>query len=115
MFFRNNGDAKPLFYFVFKLLLRPLDLSHRVERHKLMVNSKEEMSVCVWKGGFMASLLLRCTFVPNVVCETLQLIYIYIYISPTVRQGTPTATGRVVADHTFRSVLRHRYTQFLRM
>ena len=32
---------------------------HRVERQELMVTSREEMSVRVWKGGFMANLLLR--------------------------------------------------------
>ena len=37
-----------------KLLLRPWDLSHRVERQKLMVKSREEMSVRVRKGGSVA-------------------------------------------------------------
>ena len=44
---------------IFMLLLWPWDLSHRVERQKLMVNSQEEMSVRVPKGGFVANLLLR--------------------------------------------------------
>ena len=47
-----------LFILILKLLLRPGDLSHRVERQKLMVISWEEMSVRVWKGGFTASVLL---------------------------------------------------------
>jgi len=55
---------------MFKLLLRPWDLSHRVERHKLMVISRDEMSVRVWKGGFMANLLLHYIFRPNVLFET---------------------------------------------
>ena len=42
-----------------KLILRPWDPSHRVERQKLMAISWEEMSERVQKGGFMASLLLR--------------------------------------------------------
>ena len=49
-FFRNDGDGK-LEVFIFKLLLRPWDLSHCVERQKLMVSSQEEMSVRVLKGG----------------------------------------------------------------
>ena len=47
------------FFVILKLLLRPWDLSHRVERQKLLVNSREEMFVRVWKGGFVANLLLR--------------------------------------------------------
>ena len=58
VFSKNNGDAKPVFLFVF-VLLRPWDISHRVERQKLMVKSWEEMSVRVRKGGFMANLLLH--------------------------------------------------------
>ena len=42
-----------------KMLLRPWDLSHRVERQKLMIISLEEMYVRVRKGGFVANLLLR--------------------------------------------------------
>ena len=45
--------------FTFKLFLRPWDLSHRVERQKLMVISQEEMSVRVRKDDFVVSLLLR--------------------------------------------------------
>ena len=41
----------------FKLLLRPWDLSHRVERQKLMVNGREEMFVRVKKRGLVANLL----------------------------------------------------------
>ena len=48
----------------FKLLLRPWGLSHRVERQKLMVNSREEMSVRVRKGGFVAKLFVRSNFGP---------------------------------------------------
>ena len=44
LFFRNLGDAKPDLL-IFKLLLRPWDPSHRVERQKLMVNSQEEAAV----------------------------------------------------------------------
>ena len=43
------------FLFVLSCPLRPWDLSHRVERQKLIVNRREEMSVRVQKGGFMAS------------------------------------------------------------
>ena len=56
--------------FLFKLLLRPWDLSHRVERQKLMVNRREEMSVRVWKGSFTANLLLHWNCRPNVLLET---------------------------------------------
>ena len=68
--FRNDGDAKPVF-FIRKLLPRPWDLSHGVERQKLMVLSREEMSVRVRKGGFMVNLLLHHNFRPNVLFETL--------------------------------------------
>ena len=51
------------------LLLQPWDLSHRVQRQKLMVNSLEEMSVRIWKGGFVANLLLDSKFRPNVLFE----------------------------------------------
>ena len=34
-------------------------LSHRIERQKLMVISRKEMSLRVRKGGFMANLFLR--------------------------------------------------------
>ena len=43
-------------FFWFKLLLRPWDLSHHLERQKLMVNSWEEISVRFRKGGFAANL-----------------------------------------------------------
>ena len=52
--FRSDGLQKLI---CFKLLLRPWDLSHRVERQKLMVTSWREMFVRVRKGGFMANLL----------------------------------------------------------
>ena len=55
---------------MFKLLLRPWDLSHRAERQKLMVISQEEVSVLVRKGGFVAYLLLRYNVGPNVLFET---------------------------------------------
>ena len=58
VFFRNDGDTKP-FYVIFMLLLRPWDLSYRVERQKLMVNSRKEMPMRVQKGGFVANLLVR--------------------------------------------------------
>ena len=48
-----------LISFICKLFLRPWELSPRVERQKLMVNSGEGMSVRVQKGGFMANLLLH--------------------------------------------------------
>ena len=55
--FENDGDATPSFFGV-SCLLRPCDISHRVERQKLMI-SQEEMSVRVRKGGFVANLFLR--------------------------------------------------------
>ena len=58
-----------LFYFIFKLLRRPWDLSHRVDRQKLILDSREEMSVRVRKGGFVANLLLRQNFGPNFLLE----------------------------------------------
>ena len=58
-FVRNDGDATPSFFCFLKLLLRPWDPSHRLERQKLMVNSRVEISVRVRKGGFVANLLLR--------------------------------------------------------
>ena len=57
IFFRNDGDATAVSLF-FKLPVRPWDLSHCVERQKLMVVSREEMSVRVQKGGFVFNLLL---------------------------------------------------------
>ena len=68
---RNNGNAKTAFFLIYKLLLRPWDLSHRVERQKLMVTSQEAMSVRVRKGGFVVNLLLRSNVRPNVLLETL--------------------------------------------
>ena len=53
-----------------KLLLQPWDLSHRVERQEFMVKSQAEMAVRVWKGGFMANLLLHWNSRPNVLFET---------------------------------------------
>ena len=53
------------------MLLRPWELSHRVKRQKLKVNSQREMSMRVRKGGFVASLLLRSIFGLNVLSETL--------------------------------------------
>ena len=50
-----------LIFLIFKLLLRPWDVFHRVERQKLMVNSQEDVSVQsvrVRKGGFEANLHL---------------------------------------------------------
>ena len=58
-------------FYVFELLLRPWELSHRVERQKLIVNRREEMSVRVWKGGLVANLFLRYNCGPNVIFETL--------------------------------------------
>ena len=58
-----------MLFVICKLLLQPWDLSHRVERQKLMVNSQEEMSVRVRKGGFVANLLLRYNFSLNVLFE----------------------------------------------
>ena len=52
------GIRNLIFLFV-QLLLRPWDVSHPIERQKLMVNILVEMSVCVQKGGFMANLLLH--------------------------------------------------------
>ena len=67
---RNDGDAKPNM-FTFKLRLRPWDISHRVERQKLVVKSREEMSVRVWKGDLMANFFLHYNFRPNVLFGTL--------------------------------------------
>ena len=53
------------------LLLQPWDLSHHVERQKLMVTSWEEVSVRVQKGGFVANLLLSLNVHPNVLSKTL--------------------------------------------
>ena len=64
-FFRNDGNAKPEL-FIFRLRPRPWDLSHRVGRQKLMVTSREEMSVRFRNGGFMANLLLHLMFRPDV-------------------------------------------------
>ena len=47
----TGNYAKPKIC-ILKLLLRPWDLSHRVERQKLTVTSREEMYVRVCKGGF---------------------------------------------------------------
>ena len=58
-----------LIFLIFRLLLRPWGLSHRVERQKLMVNSREEMPVRVRKGGFMANLLLRYNVSPHLLFE----------------------------------------------
>ena len=44
---------------IFKLLLRPWDLSHRAERQRLMVNTQEEISVRVQKGSSLINLLLH--------------------------------------------------------
>ena len=57
-FSRNDADAKHDL-FIFEMLLRPRDLSHRVERQKLMVIRREEVSVRVRKDGFVANSLLR--------------------------------------------------------
>ena len=51
IFVSENTGMQNLISFIFKLFLRPCDLSHRVERQKRMVNSLEEMSVRVRKGG----------------------------------------------------------------
>ena len=45
IFFRNDGDAKPVFLVFFKLLLWPWDLSKRVERQKLMLTIQEETAL----------------------------------------------------------------------
>ena len=68
--FGNDGDTKPDL-FICRLLLRPCNLSHRVERQKLMVNSREEMSVLVRKCGLVANLFLRQNVGPNVLFEKL--------------------------------------------
>ena len=57
--------------FILKLPLRPWDLSHRVERQKLMVISWEEIFVRVWTGGLVANLLLHEMFGPSHLFETL--------------------------------------------
>ena len=72
---------RSLTLFVSKLLLRPWDLSHRVECQKLLVTSWGETSVRVQKGGFMVNTLIRSNFGPNVLLETFySYIYIYMYI-----------------------------------
>ena len=58
IYFSEMTGMQKLIDFMFKLLLRPWDLSHRVERQKIMVISRREMSVRVRKGGFVANLLL---------------------------------------------------------
>ena len=65
------AGMRNLILWIFKLLLRPWDLSHRVEHQKLMVTSREEMSVRVRKGGFMANLILHLSFRPIVLFETM--------------------------------------------
>ena len=45
--FSERTGMQTYFVFTFELLLRPRDLSHRVQRQKLMVDSQEEMCVCV--------------------------------------------------------------------
>ena len=50
--------CKKCFFVLFKLLLVPWDLSHRVEHQRLIIISCEEMSERVPKGGFMVNLLL---------------------------------------------------------
>ena len=62
--FGNHGDAKPVF-FVFELLLRPWDLSHRVDRQKLMVTSKEETAVRPKKGPSHRGYKLTIKFRPQ--------------------------------------------------
>ena len=83
--FGNDGDATPVFLCICKLLLRPWYLSHRVERQKRMVNSREEMSVRFRKGGFVANLLYVRILAPiwysklwNDILVNYN-IYIYIY------------------------------------
>ena len=70
--FPEMTGTQHLFPYIFKVLLRRWDLSHRVERQKLMVTSREEMSVRVRKGGFMASLLAHYSFRPNVLFQAWQ-------------------------------------------
>ena len=43
--FSEMTGMQHLLYFIFKLLLRPWDLSHRVECQQLMVTSQEETAV----------------------------------------------------------------------
>ena len=57
--FLEMTEMQHVFFCDSKLLVRPWDLSHRVERQKEMVNTWREMSVRVRKGGVMAHLLLR--------------------------------------------------------
>ena len=45
IYFSERTGMHNLFPFNFKLLLRPWDLFHRVERQKLMVTSREETVV----------------------------------------------------------------------
>ena len=71
MYFSEMMGERNLIFKMFKLLLRPWDLSHRVERQNLMVTSQEEMSLRVRKGGFVANLLLRWNFRPSVLLEGL--------------------------------------------
>ena len=70
MYFSEMTGMQKLF-FVVKLLPRHWDVSHRVERQKLMIKSREEMSVRVRKGSFMANLLLHYNFLPTVLFEIL--------------------------------------------
>ena len=50
---------------LFRLLLRPWDLSHRVERQKFMVKSQEEIYVRVWKVVLWLTYLYIRTLVPR--------------------------------------------------
>ena len=61
----------------FTLLLRPWDLSHRVERQKLVAIGWEVMSVRVRKGGFMADLLLGQNLSPSFVFRAYQSIIMF--------------------------------------
>ena len=54
-------------FLIFKLLLRPLDLSHHVERQKLMVSSWEEIAVRPENG--------RYNFGSNVVFDLWEQLY----------------------------------------
>ena len=77
MIYGNGGNAEPNFL-IFKLLLRPWDLSHRLERQELMVNTREEMSMRVRQDGeWLAHFYIR-VLVSMFYLRPCNHIYIYI-------------------------------------
>ena len=69
--FLEVTDMHNLICLICELLIRPWELSHRVERQKTMLIRQEKTSVCVQKGGFVANLLLRSNVGPSVLLQFL--------------------------------------------